>query len=316
MGDVGETLPDSVEALRALVLQRNEELLRRDAELEARGAALRDRDAEIAQLREYLRLLRHQRFGQKSEKVHPDQLRIFNEAEQQREASPEPDEIAVPAHTRRKGGRRPLPESLPVVEVVHEALIREWPRLVEWRREDAEGSRFHEQLRAAARQWHDRGRPRGLLWRGDALAEYTLWRRRHAPSLTPLEAAFGETSAADAARGRRIRRVIAAVAVAATAVFVVALWRANLVTSRAKSAAEGLLRDSYFEQGRLRVLDGDRLGALAPLATAYRMGSTDTPTRLLLEEAAHPTRARRTGRPGRRPRNTAGSGGRTCRRSR
>src|SRR3712207_7740875 len=41
-------------------------------------------------------------------------------------------------------------------------------------------------------QWEDRGRPRGLLWRGDALAEFQLWRRRHAPSLTPLEAAFGD----------------------------------------------------------------------------------------------------------------------------
>jgi WD40 repeat protein len=179
-----------------------------------------------------------------------------------------------------------------VIEIVHEALIREWPRLVEWRREDSEGSRFHEQLRSAARQWHDRGRPRGLLWRGDALAEYQLWRRRHAPSLLPLEAAFGAASAAEAARGRRIRNVIVALAIVTTAVFVIALTRANLAANHAKHEAEGLLRDSYFEQGRLRVLDGDRLGALAPLATAYRMGSTGPATRLLLEEAARPARGR------------------------
>src|SRR6185436_16049752 len=179
-----------------------------------------------------------------------------------------------------------------VVEIVHEALIREWPRLVEWRREDAEGSRFHEQLRSAARQWHDRDRPRGLLWRGDALAEYQLWRKRHAASLTPLETEFGGASVAEAARGRRLRRAIAAVAAVVTAVFVVALWRANLGANRAKHEAEGLLRDSYLEQGRLRVLEGDRLGALAPLASAYRMGSTGPATRLLLEEAARPARAR------------------------
>jgi WD40 repeat protein len=179
-----------------------------------------------------------------------------------------------------------------VIEIVHEALIREWPRLVEWRREDSEGSRFHEQLRSAARQWQDRGRPRGLLWRGDALAEYQLWRRRHAASLLPLEAAFGAASVADAARGRRIRQVIVAFAAVTTAVFVAALWRANLAANGAKREAEGLLRDSYFEQGRLRVLEGDKLGALAPLATAYRMGSTGAATRLLLEEAARPTRGR------------------------
>src|SRR6185436_4183035 len=179
-----------------------------------------------------------------------------------------------------------------VVEIVHEALIREWPRLVEWRREDAEGSRFHEQLRSAARQWHDRERPRGLLWRGDALAEYQLWRKRHAVNLTPLEAEFGAASVAEAARGRRLRRAIAAVAAVITAVFVVALWRANVGSNRAKHEAEGLLRSSYLEQGRLRVLEGDRLGALEPLANAYRMGSTGAATRLLLEEAIRPTRAR------------------------
>src|SRR5688572_32568618 len=46
------------------------------------------------------------------------------------------------------------------VEVVHEALLSAWPRLVTWRREDAEGARLRDQLRAAARKWHDRGRPR------------------------------------------------------------------------------------------------------------------------------------------------------------
>jgi len=179
-----------------------------------------------------------------------------------------------------------------VIEIVHEALIREWPRLVEWRREDSEGSRFHEQLRSAARQWDDRGRPRGLLWHGDALAEYQLWRRRHASNLTPLEAAFGAASTAAEARGHRIRNVFVAIAIVITAVFVVALSRASLVANQAKREAEGLLRDSYLEQGRLRVLDGDKLGALAPLAAAYRRGSTGPATRLLLEEAARPTRPR------------------------
>src|SRR5207237_1907341 len=89
-----------------------------------------------------------------------------------------------------------------------------------------------------------------------------------------------------------IRRVIIAGAVAITAVLVAALWRANLAANGARREAEALLRDSYFEQGRLHALEGDKLGALAPLAAAYRMGSTGVPTRLLLEDAARPTRAR------------------------
>src|SRR6185295_8527619 len=78
------------------------------------------------------------------------------------------------------------------IELTHEALIGAWPRLVEWRREDAEGARLRDQLRAAARQWDDRKRPSGLLWRGDALAEYRLWRGRHPGALTDVERAFAE----------------------------------------------------------------------------------------------------------------------------
>ena len=52
------------------------------------------------------------------------------------------------------------------IEVIHEALLGAWPRLVSWRREDADGARFRDQLRVAARQWEERGRPAGLLWRG------------------------------------------------------------------------------------------------------------------------------------------------------
>jgi transposase len=153
--DVVEELPNSVEALRALVLRRGTELLERNAQIEARDtqiqerdAELEARDAEIAQLREYLRLLRHQRFGPKSEKGHPGQLWIFNEAEQQMAETPAPgadgDEIPVPAHTRRKGGRKPLPESLPVVEVFHDLPEQEkicahdGTRLVENGREHSE----------------------------------------------------------------------------------------------------------------------------------------------------------------------------------
>jgi WD40 repeat protein len=175
---------------------------------------------------------------------------------------------------------------------VHESLVHGWPTLRRWLDEHKDDAAFVEQIRTAARQWEAKGRDRGLLWRGDALAEYERWRGRHAARLTPSEAAFGAASIADAARGRRIRRAIAVTAIALVSVFFVVLWRANLTANHAKRQAEALLRDSYFEQGRLRVLEGDKLGALAPLASAYRMGRTDTGIRLLLEQAARPSRAR------------------------
>ena len=39
------------------------------------------------------------------------------------------------------------------VEVAHEALIREWPRLRQWLREDREGLRLHRRLTEAASEW-------------------------------------------------------------------------------------------------------------------------------------------------------------------
>ncbi|HWO17992.1 MAG TPA: protein kinase [Kofleriaceae bacterium] len=179
------------------------------------------------------------------------------------------------------------------VEIVHESLVHGWPALRRWLDEHAGDAALVDQLRTAARQWDAKGRDPGLLWRGDALVEYQRWRARRAVGQTPLEAAFGAASVAAAARGRRIRRAITAGAALITAVFVVALGQASRTASRAQHEAEGLLRDSYREQGRLRVLDGDKLGALAPLAEAYRLGSTGPATRLLLEEAARPTRPRR-----------------------
>jgi WD40 repeat protein len=178
-----------------------------------------------------------------------------------------------------------------VVELIHEALVSAWPRLTEWRREDVEGSRLHEQLRAAARQWSDRGRPRGLLWRGEALVDFTRWRARHGEALTPLEAAFGAASTSEAARGRRIRRLIVGAALVVLSVFVVALWRANGEARTQAARAEDLLRDSYYEQGRLIMLQGDRQKAVPMLGKAYRMGVTDAGIRLLIEEALRTRRA-------------------------
>jgi len=79
--------------------------------------------AEIQQLREYIRLLKSQRFGPRSERTPSEQLGLFNEAEVLSDAEGETDSstIQVPSHTRRRrGGRRPLPDFLPREEILHD----------------------------------------------------------------------------------------------------------------------------------------------------------------------------------------------------
>lgn len=113
-------LPDDVERLKALLLER-------DADLAHHRAALEERDLEISQLREYVRLLKSQRFGAASERVHRDQLGLFNEAEQlaEGEATEPAPAVEVDAHTRSPRGRRKLPSWMPREEIVHDLAADE-----------------------------------------------------------------------------------------------------------------------------------------------------------------------------------------------
>lgn len=57
------------------------------------------------------------------------------------------------------------------IEVTHEALIRNWPRLVAWVEEKREAERRRLRLKAAAQQWLDHDRDPGGLLGGTLLAE-------------------------------------------------------------------------------------------------------------------------------------------------
>ena len=74
--------------------------------------------------------------------------------------------------TRAQRGRRPRASSCSptgacsrssagTVEVAHEALLREWPRLRGWIEEDREGLRIHRGVTAAAEEWRRLGRDDG-----------------------------------------------------------------------------------------------------------------------------------------------------------
>ena len=56
------------------------------------------------------------------------------------------------------------------VEVAHEALLREWPRLRDWIEEDTEGRRLRRHITQAATEWDAAGRDQGELYRGARLA--------------------------------------------------------------------------------------------------------------------------------------------------
>ena len=75
-------------------------------------------------LKERIRLLQNELFGRKSEKSDPaldQQLPIFeDEPDSTLEPAADTDTVTIAAHSRKKRGRKPLPEHLPRVEVVHD----------------------------------------------------------------------------------------------------------------------------------------------------------------------------------------------------
>jgi WD40 repeat protein/serine/threonine protein kinase len=177
------------------------------------------------------------------------------------------------------------------VEVAHETLITAWPRLVDWRREDAEGARLQDQLRSAARQWDERGRARGLLWRDEALGEYRLWRRRYAGRLTEIEQAFGDASVVQAERSQRRRRLLL---IASFSVLVVFLLVVAVLGQRARVAsrvAQARLAQSYLEEGRHALLVDKPFEALAYLREALGIGVDTAAARFMREVALSPARA-------------------------
>jgi serine/threonine protein kinase len=95
------------------------------------------------------------------------------------------------------------------IELVHESLITGWPLLRRWLDEGRDDAAFRESLRMAARQWQGRGKPQGLLWRGEAMEEARLWRARHADVLPPKEQEYLDAVFALANRAQRLRRTIA-----------------------------------------------------------------------------------------------------------
>jgi serine/threonine protein kinase/WD40 repeat protein/DNA-binding winged helix-turn-helix (wHTH) protein len=130
----------------------------------------------------------------------------------------------------------------PTVEVAHEALIREWPRLRGWLDDDRQGLRVHRHLTSSAVAWVERGRDDGDLYRGVRLDAAEAWTTSAAPALNPLESEFLEASVArrdteeeaERNRIRRLRRLLVTTGIVA----VVALDAGAIADDQAALAAE------------------------------------------------------------------------------
>ncbi len=155
------------------------------------------------------------------------------------------------------------------VEVAHEALLREWPRMREWLEEESESRRLETHVRAAAREWDTGGRDPGDLYRGARLSAVLDWQATHAGELDSLESEFVDAGRnqsereleAQRQRNRRLR-VLAAGIFALLVLALVAGGAALLQRGTARRAA----RDAQARQLGAEALTEPRIDRALLLA--------------------------------------------------
>jgi WD40 repeat protein len=124
------------------------------------------------------------------------------------------DKLIAARLVRQSPGRTPDEQ---LVEVAHEALVRNWPLLNEWLAEERERLRDRIHLTAAALAWQKRGRDRKALWRGSQLAQARAY-----DNLGPLESEF-VAAGRGAERSALVVRLIGIGLIAASVVTIIAL---------------------------------------------------------------------------------------------
>ncbi len=128
------------------------------------------------------------------------------------------------------------------VEVAHEALLREWPRLQGWLEEDAAGRQVRLHLIGAVRDWERRGREPGDLYRGARLSTALEWAGEHGVELNASEREFLEASRSAAEleveRQRRTNRRLRGLLAGAAALLLVAVGAGGLAALQAQRAED------------------------------------------------------------------------------
>ncbi|MEZ4365098.1 MAG: protein kinase [Kofleriaceae bacterium] len=136
------------------------------------------------------------------------------------------------------------------VEIVHEALVAQWPTLRRWMEEGREDVALIEQVRGATRQWDQSGRTAGMLWRGQAAKDASKFLDRFGNSLAAKERDFlNAVIKLDKSAGRRKSVIMTGVIIVLGVM--VAGSVIGLITIRgAEAKAVAALDDAKLQQQR------------------------------------------------------------------
>ena len=165
------------------------------------------------------------------------------------------------------------------IEIIHESLLSNWPRLVRWQSQDTDSALLRDELRQAAQTWGQHNRSEDLLWTGTAFKEFQLWRERYPGGLTATEEAFAQAMTTHATRRKRRRRI----AVVAAFLLLLAvlgvfgkLWRQSELSERqARDEARRRETAQLLALGRLQLADHPSAALAYALASLDRADSQE-----------------------------------------
>ena len=174
------------------------------------------------------------------------------------------------------------------VEVAHEVLFRDWPRLQAWLTDDAAGRAVQRRLAVAASEWAAEGREPGALWRGTRLSTGLEIASSRPEEITHIEQAFLDAgqdvtdaeeravrgrAAATARQNRRLRWLLVG-----TAVFLAVALAAGVLAMRARSEAEDSAKSADARRLAANALNEDRpsLALLEAVEATHREQSPET----------------------------------------
>jgi WD40 repeat protein/DNA-binding SARP family transcriptional activator len=193
------------------------------------------------------------------------------------------------------------------VELVHDALLDQWPTLAGWLEDDADGRRLRRRVAEAAAEWDAAGRDDNELFRGVRLAAVTDWVDASGPEagLNRVERAFLDASRTayrrDEERQRRVNRrlrallgvailLLAAAAIAGAAALVErGTARAQATAAIAQRLGAQALVESSLDRSLLLARQGVRVDDSAATRSNLLAALLRSPAALAV---LHPTGSR------------------------
>lgn len=179
-------------------------------------------------------------------------------------------------------------------ELVHEALITRWPRLIRWVADVAGDGEMLGRVGAGATEWEKAGRREGLLWRGEAAEQTRSWYEAYTkagrePLLSHVES-FVVAVIALLRKTEQRRRALLLGAIATVTVFVLGISYFGLRARRGEARARQEATRAAEEARRAE--EGDREARrqaaqarnATRMAALYNLGSDPTSKLAILRE--------------------------------